>query len=271
VTCIMGLPSHSFKGYIMRVMFDSANSNIPENANLVLFYGNGRYANEDKLRESHPGAQLIGCDVNGSAPSMTVLDYEAGDVDSPETAVNWVKDKLQVFGAESQPTWYSSQSDYVTLASAAHLAGFTPGEDLFHIIAAPGASPELIASWAKVPGVVGVQNKWGTDTGYDVTQVFAGGWQRTAPLLTGVPAGLLVAPSTQTARAVLRWSAPDHRSARGYYSVQVERLDPKGWVLCEDFRTADDSVALSDLFPRTIYRWRASDGNWSGWQQFVTP
>src|ERR1700735_4109749 len=77
----------------MRIMYDSTvPGNIPETgANMIGCYNDGSFENVVAMIKRFPNMQLITIDVNGSDPACRVLDYEPGDVQSPATAIAWVK------------------------------------------------------------------------------------------------------------------------------------------------------------------------------------
>ena len=191
----------------MRIMYDSTvPGNIPETgANMIGCYNDGSFENVVEMIKRFPNMQLITIDVNGSDPACRVLDYEPGDVQSPATAIAWVKASQEK--GNLYPTVYCDRTDYATLVHAFEMAGIVPGQHVYFWVAT------LDGTWKQLVGLAGVVAVQYQDTGtYDVSVVLDDGWvpaavppppARHATIqIDGFPVAL---PTTASVPAVISW------------------------------------------------------------------
>jgi hypothetical protein len=245
-----------------RTMFDSADAaDIPLNgASMIGCYTDGSFTTVVQAAQRFPRAQLVTIDVNGSNPHARALDCEAGDVVNVTDAANWLKDSKML--GNQWPTIYHEASGLGDWINGVSEHGLELGKDWWIWVAKWGPD------WQQYQGVTGFAAVQDADLGaYDTSVVIDDNWIPAS--LPGEPVTLLTSPLSTVCQLNAGWIEP--HGVVLPYKIQLERLEPKGWVLVQEHTTDSDFKTLTDLAPRELYRWRASGGNWSDWAEFRTP
>lgn len=103
-----------------RIGGDSANlASNPAGVDVAFYYVNGSLgvATQEQAQARHPGKLVLGIDVNGSAPSAAVRDWETGDKGG--SLEQWVIDHNKASG-KKDATVYCNRS---TIAEVRQLTG----------------------------------------------------------------------------------------------------------------------------------------------------
>jgi hypothetical protein len=249
----------------MRIMYDSTDiSSIPlTGVEMIGCYADGTYENVTAAAQRFPDKQIVPIDTRGTDPKARVLDYEPGDVQSPASAVAWVR--ASKAAGNDYPTIYADRSDMKTLVPYLGSAGLVIGKDVFLWVAT------LDGTWEQYMGALGIVAVQYHDAGgYDVSMVLDDSWIPAAvPPLTIL--GMRQSAYTEVAAVNLAWDAVPGYA--GDYEWQIERYSvvTGEWALTDQGTTMSTFASQGNLAHDGSYRWRVSAGIWSDWALFSTP
>jgi len=164
-----------------RIGGDSVNlASNPAGVDVAFFYVNGSLGvcTEAEAQARHPGKLVLGIDVNGSAPSAAVRDWETGDKGG--SLEQWVIDHNKASGVKDACV-YSNRS---TIAEVRQLTGSQVlGTDYFLWVST------LDGTLFTGLGVVACQVA--TIGGYDLSLIWDDGWHPSAGAVAHVKANIM--------------------------------------------------------------------------------
>lgn len=159
-----------------RIGGDSVNlASNPAGVDIAFYYVNGHegVATQAQAQARHPGKLVLGIDVNGSAPSAAVRDWETGDKGG--SLEQWVTDHNKASGRKDACV-YCNRS---TIAEVRQLTGSQVlGQDYFLWVST------LDGTLYTGPGVIGCQVA--TIGGYDLSVIWDDSWHPSASSLAGI-------------------------------------------------------------------------------------
>lgn len=164
-----------------RIGGDSVNlASNPAGVDVAFYYVNGSLgvATEAQAQARHPGKLVLGIDVNGSAPSAAVRDWETGDKGG--SLEQWVIDHNKASG-KKDATVYCNRS---TIAEVRQLTGSQVlGEDYWLWVST------LDGTLYTGDGVVACQVA--TIDGYDLSVIWDDSWHPSADAAAHVKANIM--------------------------------------------------------------------------------
>lgn len=231
-------------------------SSEPADLAVYCYYASGTFANGTAVKADHPGKLYLGITTDYTV--MTdCYDVETGGGsagDCPGFFRSWRPDNT------NKPVFYASLSVMSSVVNALTAAGIKRSE--YYLWEADWDGAGTIPA-----GYDAAQYR--NTTGYDLDVFSAYMW---GPLTLPSPGGMKNSFYVTGAQLFTAWDAVD---GIGSYHVQVESLEPTGWVLRENATTPVPNFD-SMVFPqKTQLRWRVSTLNpnsaWSDWVTVETP
>lgn len=154
-------------------------ANNPPGVDVAFYYVNGNegVSTAAQVQARHPGKLVLGIDVNGSAPSAAVRDWESGDKGG--SLAQWVAQHNQAAGRKDACV-YCNRS---TIAEVRQLTGAQVlGTDYFLWVST------LDGTLYTGPGVVACQVA--TIGGYDLSVIWDDGWHPSPSPVAGLKADI---------------------------------------------------------------------------------